>query len=223
VSYTFSDAQGTGSFPNSSVGAIELDDPIPTVVAPLDFAQKHRGSISFDYRVGRGDGGPILERLGINLLYTFNSGHPYTRSTGGVGQQGPDQGGLLNNRDPRGRTALENIGASTTPWVSNLDLRIDKTVSFGPLNANFYIYVQNLLNTQNVLNVYQRTGNAFDDGFLTNPDLSADIVRSGGDAYVFLYNLVNLQNRQHQWQLNGFANDLFGTPRQFRFGVSFEY
>ncbi len=223
VSYTFSDAQGTGSFPNSAVGAIELDDPVPTVVAPLDFAQKHRGSISFDYRFGRGDGGPILERLGVNLLFTFNSGHPFTRSTGGVGQQGPDQGGLLNNGDPRGRVALENLGASTTPWVSNLDLRIDKTVSLGPVEANFYIYSQNVLNTRNVLNVYQRTGNAFDDGFLTNPDLSQDIVASGGEPYVFLYELVNLQNRQHQWQLNGFNQDLFGRPRELRFGVSLEY
>ncbi len=225
VSYTFSDAQGTGSFPNSNVGAVELDDPVPTVISPLDFSQRHRGSISFDYRFGRGDGGPILERLGANLLFTFNSGHPFTRSGGGIAQQGPDQGGLLNDNDPRGREALENIGASTTPWVSNLDLRVDKTVDVGPIDANFYVYVQNVFDTQNVLNVYSRTGNAFDDGFLTNPDLSADIVQSGGDPYVFLYDLVNLQNRQHHWQLqpNGFNRDLFGTPREFRFGVSFEY
>ena len=223
VSYTFSDAQGTGSFPNSAVGAIELEDPVPTVVAPLDFSQRHRGSISFDYRFGRGDGGPILERAGVNLLFTFNSGHPYTRSTGGVGQQGPDTGGLLNNADPRGRTALEPLGASTTPWVSNLDVRIDKTVTIGPVDVNFYIYSQNLLNTKNVLNVYQRTGNAFDDGFLTNPDLSQDIVASGGPEYVFLYEIANLQNRQHQWALNGFNNDLFGRPREIRFGFSLEY
>ncbi|RMD92027.1 MAG: TonB-dependent receptor, partial [Calditrichaeota bacterium] len=221
LSYTFSDAQGTGSFPNSAVGAVELDDPIPTVVSPLDFSQRHRGSISFDYRFGKGDGGPILERLGVNLLFTFNSGHPYTRSTGGVGQQGPDLGGLLNNGDPRGRQALEPVGASTTPWVSNLDLRVDKTVTIGPVEANFYFYVQNLLNTKNVINVYQRTGNAEDDGFLTNPDLSAEIVAGAGQPYVELYRLINLADRQHQWALNGV--DLFGTPRQFRFGVSFEY
>lgn len=223
ISYTFSDAQGTGSFPNSSVGAIELEDPIPTIVSPLDFSQRHRGSISFDYRFARGDGGSILERSGINLLATFNSGHPYTRSTGGVAQQGPDTGGILNNRDPRGRTALEGIGSSTTPWVTNLDLRVDKTVTLGRIDANFYVYVQNLLNSQNVLNVYQRTGNAFDDGFLTNSDLSADIVASGGDPYVFLYNLVNLENRQHQWLFNGSNNDMFGRPREIRFGVSLEY
>lgn len=225
VSYTFSSAQGTGSFPNSSVGAVELDDPVPTVVQPLEFSQKHRGSVSVDYRFGRGDGGEILERSGVNFLFTFNSGHPFTRSTGGVGQQGPDTGGLLNDGDPRGREALESIGASTTPWVANLDMRVDKTVPIGPLDVNFYVYVQNLLNTQNVLNVYQRTGNAFDDGFLTNPNLSSDIVASGGDPYVYLYDLVNLQNRQHWWLLNrgGFQEDLFGNPRQIRFGFSLEY
>lgn len=225
LSYAFSDAQGTGSFPNSSVGAVELDDQIPTVVQPLEFSQKHRGSVSVDYRFGRGDGGAILERSGLNFLFTFNSGHPYTRSTGGIAQQGPDTGGLLNDNDPRGREALENIGGSTTPWVARLDARVDKTVPVGPLDVNFYVYVQNLLNTQNVLNVYQRTGNAFDDGFLSNPDLSGDIVASLGDPYVYLYDIVNLQNRQHWWALNrgGFNEDIFGTPRQIRFGLSLEY
>ncbi len=225
INYTFSDAQATGSFPNSSIGATSLADPIPTVVSPVDFSQKHRGSITFDYRFARGDGGPFLERLGLNLLFTFNSGHPYTRSGGGPAQQGPDEGGILNNTDPRGRQALENIGASTTPWVSNLDFRVDKTIALGPIDAIFYVYVQNLLNTKSVLNVYQRTGNAEDDGYLSNPDLSALTVAGSGPAYVELFKIVNLQNRQHWWNNNtgGSNEDLFSTPRQFRFGVSFEY
>ena len=51
------------------------------------------------------------------------------------------------------------------------------------------------------------------------------IVRAGGDPYVFLYNLVNLENRQHWWVNNtgGSNEDIFGTPRQIRFGVSVEY
>jgi hypothetical protein len=225
LNYTFSDAQATGSFPNANIGATSLADPVPTVVSPVDFNQTHRGSIAFDYRFNRGDGGPILERLGLNMLFTFNSGHPYTRSGGGPAQQGPDEGGILNNTDPRGRTALENIGASTTPWVSNIDLRLDKTITMGPIDANFYVYVQNLLNTKSVLNVYQRTGNAEDDGFLSNPGLSEQIIAGSGPAYVELFQIINLQNRQHWWNNNtgGSAEDLFGTPRQLRFGVSFEY
>lgn len=223
ISYTFSDAQGTGSFPNSSIGAIETDDPIPTVIQPLDFRQTHRGSISFDYRFARGDGGPILQRLGVNLLFTFNSGHPYTLSGGGIAQQGADTGGLLNNGDPRGRQALEDINSSTTPWISNLDLRIDKSINFGAFDVNFYVYAQNLFDSRNVLNVYQRTGTAEDDGFLTNPELSGKIVAASGVPYAELYKVINLADRQHQWAINGFNNELFGTPRQFRFGLSVEY
>lgn len=223
ISYTFSDAQGTGSFPNSSVGAVEVESQIPTIVSPLDFNQRHRGSISFDYRFGKGDGGPILERLGLNLLFTFNSGHPFTRAGGGIAQQGPDLGGILNNLDPRGREPLEDVNASTTPWVANLDLRVDKTITFGPVDVNFYFYVQNVFDSKNVLEVYQRTGTAEDDGFLTNPELSGDIVAGAGPPYVALYKLINLADRQHQWSRNGFNRDLFGTPRQFRFGLSLEY
>lgn len=236
LNYTFSDAQSTGSFPNSNIGAVSLTDPIPKTVAPVDFDQRHRGSIAFDYRFGRGDGGPILERAGLNLLFSFNSGHPYTLSGGGIAQQGPDQGGVLNSVDPRGRSALESLNSSTTPWVSTVDLRLDKTVSIGPMAANFYIYVQNLFNTKTVLNVYQRTGNADNDGFLTNPDLSSKIVEGAGPAFVELYKIVNLDDRQGWWfnnlgSVNNFGGttdagsvyDMFGTPRQFRFGVSFEY
>ncbi|MFB3080316.1 MAG: carboxypeptidase-like regulatory domain-containing protein [Nitrosomonadaceae bacterium] len=223
ISYTFSDAQGTGSFPNSSLGAVNTQDPIPKVVSPLDFNQRHRGSIAFDYRFGSEEGGPILQRLGFNVLFTFNSGHAYTRSTGGLGQQGPEDGGILNNTDPRNREALEDIGASTTPWVSQLDLRIDKSISLGPIDANFYFYIQNLIDAENVVNVFQRTGSADDDGFLNNAGLSSEIVASGGAPYVELYRIANLQNRQHQWAFNGFNRELFTRPREVRFGVSFEY
>ncbi|NIV94891.1 TonB-dependent receptor plug domain-containing protein [candidate division KSB1 bacterium] len=225
VNYTISDARGTGSFPNANVGTVNVNSPIATVIQPVDFNQRHRGSVVFDYRFGHGDGGPILQDLGVNLLFTFNSGRRYTLSGGGLGQQGPDLGGLLNNSDPRGREPLQPIGTSSTAWVSNLDIRVDKTIPFGPIDANFYFYVMNLFDTKNVLNVYSRTGSAEDDGFLGTPELSNEIIagRTGGTPYVELYRIANLQNRQHQWLLNGFNNDLFDSPRQFRFGISLEY
>ena len=36
------------------------------------------------------------------------------------------------------------------------------------LDVNFYVYVMNVLNTKNVINVYDRTGNGYDDGFLNS-------------------------------------------------------
>jgi outer membrane receptor protein involved in Fe transport len=220
ANYTFASALGTGSTGNSFVGSVENGTQLPTIISPLDFNQVHRGAINFDYRFGENDGGPILERLGLNLLFTFNSGHPYTLSQGSIGQQGAGTGALVEN-DPRSRNPLEAIGASTTPWNFSIDMRLNKALSVGPLTADFYIYVQNLLNTRNVLNVYGRTGNADNDGFLDNPNLSGAIINSYGPRYVDLYNKINIANGAAYRFVTG--NDLWGTPRQIRFGLKLEY
>ncbi|MBI5216170.1 MAG: TonB-dependent receptor [Ignavibacteriae bacterium] len=221
INYTMSDAQGTGSNPYSAVGATETGTIRPTVISPLDFNQAHRGTMNFDYRFGENDGGPILSRLGANLLLTFNSGHSFTRAKGEGGQRPASQGAILADDDPRNRTPIEPIGASTTPWFFNFDLRVDKSIDFGPIDMNIYVYVQNLLNTQNVVNVYSRTGNAYDDGYLSNPDLSGTAIRTRGQQFVDMYRAINIGNRQHYALTQG--GDLFGPPRQIRLGVRLEY
>jgi outer membrane receptor protein involved in Fe transport len=232
LNYTLSDAQGTGSSLTSAISSAEQSTFSPTVISPVQFNQVHRGAINLDYRFAKDDGGPILSQLGANLLFTFNSGHSFTKAlaSSSGGQRGPEEGAFLGDDDPRSRKPDGAIGAGTTPWVYQLDLRLDKTVSIANMfEVDFYVYVQNLLNTQNVLNVYSRTGNADDDGFLTNPALSSKIVAGQGPQYVNLYRAVNLADRQHYWmdQLNGTnpleGGDLFGTPRVIRFGLTITY
>ncbi|HCV44077.1 MAG TPA: hypothetical protein DGH68_11380, partial [Bacteroidetes bacterium] len=218
--YTFADAKGTGSTNNSYVGAAEQGTQFPTVISPLDFSQAHRGAMNIDYRFGEDDGGPVLQRLGFNLLFTFNSGHPFTLATGSGGQQGPETGALIEN-DQRSSFPVENVNASTTPWNFNIDLRVDKTVQMGPLSTNFYIYIMNLLDTKNVQNVYRRTGNATDDGYLSDPGLSGTAVQELGPQYVPMYQAINLVDGQHYRNITG--NDLWGSPRQIRFGMKIEY
>lgn len=229
VNYTLSDAKGTNSYPTSAGGALQTgasSDPFatalsrPTVVSPLEYDQTHRGSVNLDYRFGKNDGGPILERLGINLLFTFNSGHAFTQSAPvGLGQQDAASGGILNNTDSRNRLPIEPVNASTTPWNFNLDLRIDKMVTLAGLDLDIYAYIQNVFNTQNVINVYYATGNAYTDGFLENP-ANTNLLSNLGNRFVDLYRVINLQDRRTNLDYNGF--DLFGPPRQIRFGVRAE-
>jgi hypothetical protein len=192
-----------------------------SMVIPLDYENTHRGTISLDYRWDKGDGGPILERLGINLLFTFNSGHPFTLANGSGGQQETDLGNILNDGDGRTRFPIGPVGNSTTPWVYELNLRIDKSFDIGPLSVNVYAYVQNLLNTQNVINVFYRTGNAYDDGFLSDPLASDKTIQQYGNGFTQMYNVINLQNSQNQFRTNGFNN--FGSPRQLRVGAKLEF
>lgn len=216
--YTLSDARGTGSTTASGVSGIENDSNLPTIISPLDFNETHRGSMYFDYRFAENDGGPIFSELGANLLLRFTSGHNFTFSDGSLGQTGPEDGGILNSSDPRNRKPLESVNRSTTPWTFQVDLRIDKGFNLMGLEAKAYSYIENLFNRRNVLNVYQRTGSTTDDGFLTNPSLSSEIVQaSGGLTYQQLYQAINLANRQSYWINEG--GDLYDEPRQIRFGI----
>jgi len=217
--YTYSDGQGTNSSTNSSISSVENGTLTPNVISPLDFDQTHRGTANIDYSFDKGEGGPIFRESGVNLLVSFNSGHPYTKSTGSIGQQTSDQGALIE-ADARFNTPLEAVNASTTPWVWTLDLRVYKGLSIGGVYAEAYAYVQNLLNTQNVINVYRRTGNAYDDGFLGTPDLSSGAVGLYGQPYVDLYTQANLQNGRAYRNVTG--NNLWGAPRQIRFGIRLE-
>ena len=172
----------------------------------------------FDYRFGKNDGGAILSQLGINTLFTFTSGHNFTFSTGSLGQGGAEDGGILNSVDARNRKPLESINRSTTPWTFQVDLKIDKGFDLMGMDAKVYSYVENLFNRRNEANVYQRTGNSTDDGFLTNSDLSSEIISAtGGLSYTRLYQAINIANRQHYWFNEG--GDLLRAPRQIRFGI----
>jgi len=219
-SLTFTDARGTNSFPGSGAGQVEINkdnDHAPSMIAPLRYEEKYKGTATVDVRWADGEGG-ILENAGLNLHMSFNSGHSFTMFSGGMGQRNASRGALLEDGDPRARVPVEPIGSSTTPWVFNFNLKAEKGFNVGGVILTAYALVENLFNTQHIINAYNRTGNAYDDGFLTNPDLSEKIVSNLGDSYVDLYEVMNLGNRQHWINDHGF--DLFGVPREINIGIT---
>ena len=212
VNYTFADARSTASDQGGSNGIWQLGlgpNSLPKYVFPVNFNQGNRGSVLLDYRFGKNDGGPILQQLGANLLLTFNSGHSYTRLDDSNREPGPGIGG---GGDARNRTPIEPIGASTSPWFFQLDMRIDKTVAVGPLDLNLYIYVINLLGTDNPVNSFVRTGDPNNDGWLQTQGGIADVA-SGGPGFQQLWTALN----------NGVNQGNFGPPRQIRFGLKLDY
>jgi hypothetical protein len=219
AAYTWSDARGINSDPNTSAGNLSQDalSPPPLMISPLYYHNKHRGALAVDYRFGSDDG--MLSGLGVNFEYKFNSGHPYTLSGGGMGQRAADEGALLE--DARSRQPGEPVGSSTTPWQRYANLKVDYNMSLGGVGVTLFAYVTNLFDTKNVINVYSRSGNAYDDGFLTNPELSNEIVAANGQNYVDLYRNVNLANRQHY--RSDFGQDVFAEPQIVKMGVSVSF
>ena len=219
ASYTWSDARGINSDPNTGAGNLSQEalGPPPLMISPLYYHNKHRGAIALDYRFGADDG--LLSGLGINLEYKVNSGHPYTLSDGGMGQRAADAGAIL--ADARSREPQEPVGSSTTPWQRRANLRLDYGLNLGSVGVNLFASITNLFDTKNVINVYSRSGNAYDDGFLTDPALSSEIVAANGQNYVDLYKNVNLENRQHY--MGDFGQDVYGAPRIVRMGLEFRF
>ncbi len=221
LSYTLSDAKGTGSNRRSSQNRVTdspSDGGSPNVIVPLEYNQTHRGSLTLDYRFARGDGGPILEGLGAMILATFNSGHPYTRVAFALGQSNQWDVGVETLSDSRQSHPLEAVNASTTPWFFNIDFNVSKVFYFNAFSLEVYANITNLLNTKHIVNVYPTTGSPNDDGWLKHPNAAQYTSAANYEAF---YRAINLQNR---WALlSAGANDVYGSTRQMKFGLRFEY
>lgn len=224
ASISLQDAQGTGSYPNSMRGVVgaPLDGVTifkPQYVAPLEFNRPFSGTMNVDYRFGVDDGGPILSQLGVSALMTFSAGHPYTLGKGGADLEG----------DARDRQPLEPLNSSSTPGIFQVDVRIDKTFRIADMiDANIYLYVINLFDAENIQNVFLRTGSVNDDGYLSDPTLGGQLVKTYGPEYEALYRAINIDYYE-QWQVattgapyttNPF---FYGPPRQIRLGVKLSY
>lgn len=224
VNFTLSDARGTGSETLSTRNAVtdEASARIPLFINPLDYNQAQRGSIFLDYRFDKGDGGSILEGMGLGAVLTFNSGHNYTKikEPQNLGQATPWNVGVRALLDVRSRNPVEPINNSTTPAVFNVDLTYDKMFYLGAISLDLYVNVLNVFNTKQILNVYPQTGTPQDDGWLKNP--LADQFKAIPNYEAF-YRAINLQNRWAYLQNIIGAGDLFGSPRQIRVGARIEY
>ena len=226
LNYTYTAAEGTGSGSTSFISAVDRLSQRPTTLSPLDYNQTHRGTVNLDYRFGKDDGGVVLEQLGVNFLYSFNSGHPYTHVTTSGGQAGPYDTGVDYLNDTRSRQALEPVNASSTPWNHLVDLRVDKSFNItDDMLATVYMRVNNLFNTKNIINVFPVTGSAENDGLLTgviDQKRAESLINSyGGQDYIDMYNAINLKNGQAYWDQVG--GQLYGHPRQIFFGIKLTY
>jgi hypothetical protein len=207
---------------------------------PLDFDRRHSGSINLDYRTPVGYGPSLgddvhpFEKTGLSLLFSFNSGIPYTKSV----ITNPFFGGVTEVRP------LGTINGATTPWNFRMDLKLDRSFSLGPVSLVASLSVLNLLNADNVVSLDRITvpRNLGGGGFgIDNAGNIAGVYRGTG----LPDNSGWLETQEgHAWiaanpthEVNGVtytdpvayfkareANPAnFGIPRQVRLGLRVEY
>ena len=127
---------------------------------------------------------------------------------------------IRRNRSPRPRirTATLTLTGSDTPANYQLDLRVDKTFNIGPFDANLYLWITNVFNTRNVINVFPQTGDAYDDGYLTSDEGSATI-----ESYRLKYGDEVANQYKSIYSAISYNSGNFGTPRQIRLGLRFDF
>ncbi|MCZ7610601.1 MAG: TonB-dependent receptor [Ignavibacterium sp.] len=199
--YTFQIAEGTGSSTSSSQTAVfrNLDNAAPKVIAPLSFDQRHTGIINIDFYVPKGELG-WFEMFNANMLLSFNSGRPYTPM---------DQWNLLGDNGIFSKT-VGYINSAYGPSSFRIDLKLEKSFALGDIILSPYLWVENLLDADNIVSVYRSTGSPNNSGFLNTPTGQL-VAQNNGEGYVMDYK--SLENNP--------AN--YGIPRLIKLGLKLNF
>ena len=192
VNYTYQTANGTGSDPSTNFMIAWIGENYPKSINPLDYDQRHTGSVMMDYQAGRIAG---LFNLNLNATYQFGSGTAYTPSV------------LQSAVFGRGwYEPVSSVNSGFQPWTSMMDLRINFGNIAG-MGVSAYILVLNALNTENVVSVYPGTGSAGEDGWLNTSE--GEVWLKGNPIGESFYE-DRLRNPS-RWQ----------NPRMIRVGVAY--
>lgn len=161
LQYTFAIAEGTGSSTGSSQTAVfrNLNAEAPKVIAPLDFDQRHTGTLSLDLYIPKGELG-YLEMTGANLLVSFASGRPYTPL---------DYFDILSGNNG-GPSTVGYVNSRNAPGAFRVDLKVEKSFEIDNLLITPYLWIQNLFDGDNITGVWRSTGDPYTTGFLKTTD-----------------------------------------------------
>ena len=226
ASYTLQFSSGTGSSPTTQQGLINAQLPNLRTLIPTDVDQRHAITLSFDYRYadGKNYNGPTIKRekkektpvqvlsnAGFSVQFRGGSGTPYTR-----------QSNVTNVLVPTTKLLTGTMNGSRLPWQFNIDAKIDKDFYFdmgkkkggevrkGSLNV--YLACQNILNSKNIMGVYEYTGLPDDDGYLSADQSQNEInAQLSPETFRYMYDLY----------INNPSN--YATPRTLRLGLIFGF
>lgn len=211
ATYTLQFADGSGSDANSGRG-INQRGNIRTLL-PLSFDERHRITAVADYRYGSGKkyngpriaGKDIFADAGLNMFITAVSGRPYST--------------FETVTAPRGASGRKTINGARLPWTFNADLQVDKNfqIKFSEeskryLGINLYLRVTNLFDIDNVVNVFNVSGDPDNDGYLLG-EFGEERVQQIIDAGLSLDSFLSSYN----WFLLSPGN--YTRPRQVYLGA----
>ncbi len=211
--YSLSYATGTGSYAQSQYNiAWKNSAGTPKQTNPLDYDQRHSLIGMFDLRTGKGEGPKIgeiypLENFGFNTIIQLASGTPYT----------PMQiyDGVSPNASVQ-QIPIGTINSDNLPWQFVVDLKMERSFTIDKYKFVPYVWVKNLLDRENILNIYEGTGKANTSGYLQSAEgqlrssstaIDPETGETRGDEFTHRYDLA--QNNPKN----------YSNPRMILFGL----
>ena len=204
VSYSLSYAQGTGSVSNSQGNIAWTASQPPKMNSPLDFDQRHKLAINLDYSLDKGEGPlvaglRVFENFGVSLLYNVASGTPYTPAR-------------VYNEVSLAAVQVTPAGPINSrygPWTNNLDVKATRGFAAAGLKFEAYVWVLNLLDARNPVQVYGSSGSATSTRWLDTEDGQNYLTTAAGAG----------QDGQLLYDLAQNNPNFYTNPRLVRFGI----
>lgn len=218
ANYTLQYAEGTGLPSSTMQELIKEGYSTLKMLNPISDDRRHEFKLNLDYRFGPSEGPKItrstvdkdgnersktlfpLQNFGVNIIAVAQSGRPYTKR-------------FSNTQN----TIVGSYNGARLPWGFYFDMVVDKKWTFNvnkrPTYLVLAVTVTNLFNIKNVVGVYSVTGNAEDDGYLTDPETQT-VIESYLDSqsYRDMYT-ISLSN----------SNYLYSRPRLIKVGLTYRF
>jgi len=158
INYTFMIAQGNESDPTEGYSQYREEKAHlkPNRNFYLDFDRRHSFNLNLGINLPAKFGPQLygfypLQHFAANFLFTAASGLPYTPSS----------------RDPEA-TVLPEKNSARKPWTKQLDMRLSRKFHVWRMTLDIYTRIENVFDSINVLRVWSRTGDPWDQGPTSN-------------------------------------------------------
>ena len=235
ANYTLQYAEGTGLSTTTMTELIKEGYTTLKMLNPISDDRRHefKANVDFRYFSGAKYNGPVITRIvtdstgekrkkeiklledfGVNFMAVAQSGRPYTKA--------------FSNKQA---TIVGSYRGARFPWGFYFDVAIDKTwpitiktkstdaegrvrTKTRMTQLQAIVTITNLFNIKNVLQVFPVTGNAEDDGYLTDPETQREInAWLDPDSFRDLYQVAYLNNSV--WN--------YSTPRRVQLSLSYKF
>jgi hypothetical protein len=165
-SYTLQFAKGTASDAWQHYYDVYIyeDYALPRIDYWLDFDERHIVNSSLGLQFPNDFRLVPLQNFSTNVVFSYHSGFPYT----------PE--------DSKGQP-LGDQNSARLPGYINIDMNISKEIKFQGFAFSVFANIYNLLNTEQIVQVYAGTGLPDDDGGAVTTDESDFVTISMTSAY----------------------------------------